>query len=354
MTDDAPPSDAPETEPEDDPDASGEPAAPDESRDEPEESAVPDATDAPTDGQPDSDSAPNDAVDAGRAVDVGKAVNRLEAVESTEQGVGQVEAGTDPGETGGGTDLGETEVNADAADSEVGADAAEDVDVTADAPAEAGADAEGDSDVEGDVDVEVDADEATDVDTDEAPDAPDAGPDADLPPDVRKYDRFKKMNGAQYERVNQFLRDRTYITAREWALARLCSDFRTETGVEMTKIGENLPVLVPFMTDTYTPQAVNQARSAFEQKVRKAGATFLYGAMCDFFTADELDEVMYEATEVAKFLLEVEGIDLAVADELEAEERISSVMREVRRSSDELRHEGTVCPSCGHEFAAHD
>ena len=173
---------------------------------------------------------------------------------------------------------------------------------------------------------------------------------SDVPADVRKYDRFKKVDGAQYERVNDFLRDRTYITAREWAIARLCSDFRTETGVEMTKIGNNLPHLVPFMTDTYSPQAVNQARSSFEDKVRKAGATFLYGAMSDFFTADELDEVMYEVTEVAKFLLEVEGVDLAVDEELDSEERISSVMREVRSASDELRYEGTTCPNCGHEI----
>ncbi|MEE6210909.1 DUF5806 family protein [Salarchaeum sp. III] len=166
------------------------------------------------------------------------------------------------------------------------------------------------------------------------------GEDADdVPEDVVTYDRFTKMDGAQYERVNEFLRDRTYITAREWAIARLCADFRTETGVEMTKIGENLPELVPFMTDTYTPQAVNQARAAFEDKVRTAGATFLYGAMSDFFTADELDDVMYEATEVAKFLLEVEGVDLSVEDELDAEERISSVMREVREASSELREE---------------
>ncbi|MFD1513003.1 DUF5806 family protein [Halomarina rubra] len=163
----------------------------------------------------------------------------------------------------------------------------------------------------------------------------------DVPEDVAKYARFKKIDGATYDRANQFLRDRTYITAREWAIARLCSDFRTETGVEMTKIGENLPELVPFMEDTYTPQAVNQARSAFEDKIRKAGATFLYGAMCDFFTAEELDDVMYEATEVAKFLLEVEGVDLSVEEELEAEERISSVMREVRAASAELREEET-------------
>ena len=176
----------------------------------------------------------------------------------------------------------------------------------------------------------------------------------DVPADVRKYERFKKVDGAEYERVNEFLRERTYVTAREWAIARLCSDFRTETGIEMTKIGENLPHLVPFMTDTYTPQAVNQARSSFETKVRKSGATFLYGAMSDFFTADELDEIMYEVTEVAKFLLEVEGVDLSVDEELEGEERISSVMREVRSASDELRHEGTTCPNCGHEIGGEE
>ncbi|MEF8884617.1 MAG: DUF5806 family protein [Haloarculaceae archaeon] len=173
-----------------------------------------------------------------------------------------------------------------------------------------------------------------------------------VPPDVRKYDRFKKIDGGTYDRANEFLRDRTYVTAREWAIARLCADFRTETGVEMTKIGENLPELVPFMTDTYSPQAVNQARASFEEKVRMAGATFLYGAMCDFFTAEELDDVMYEATEVAKFLLEVEGVELSVEEELEAEDRISEVMRDVREHSAALRHDEVQCPDCGHEFDA--
>jgi hypothetical protein len=175
-------------------------------------------------------------------------------------------------------------------------------------------------------------------------------PGADLPADVRAYDRFEKVDRATYERVNDFLRDRTYVTAREWAIARLCADFRTGTGVEMTKIGENLPHLVPFMTDTYSPQAVNQARSAFEEKVHMSGATFLYGAMSGFFTADELDDLMYEVTEVAKFLLEVEGVELSVEEELEAEDRISEVMRDVRAASDELRHEGVCCPECGNEF----
>jgi hypothetical protein len=176
----------------------------------------------------------------------------------------------------------------------------------------------------------------------------------DVPEDVRTYDRFTKIDGATYDRANDFLRDRTYITAREWAVARLCADFRTETGVEMTKIGENLPHLVPFMTDTYSPQAVNQARSSFKDKVRKAGATFLYGAMCDFYTAEELDELMYEVTEVAKFLLEVEGVELTVEEELAAEDRIGDVMREVRESSAALRHDHVTCPECGHEIDSAD
>jgi hypothetical protein len=188
----------------------------------------------------------------------------------------------------------------------------------------------------GDETDETTTDETDETTTDEVPD------------DVRKYERFKKVDGAQYDRVNDFLRERTYVTAREWAIARLCADFRTETGVEMTKIGENLDELVPFMEDTYSPQAVNQARSSFEEKVHKAGATFLYGAMSDFFTAEELDELMYEVTEVAKFLLEVEGVDLSVEEELAAEDRISGVMREVREASEALRYE--ECPHCGEQL----
>jgi len=174
----------------------------------------------------------------------------------------------------------------------------------------------------------------------------------ETPERVEKYDRFKKVDRARYDRVNDFVRKRTYVTAREWAIARLCADFRTETGVEMTLVGENLPELVPFMEDTYTPQAVNQARSSFEDKVRKSGATFLYGAMSGFFTTEELDEMMYEVTETARFLLEVEGAEVDVDHETEVEDRISDAMREIRRSSEELREDEKEheCPDCGHEF----
>jgi len=147
--------------------------------------------------------------------------------------------------------------------------------------------------------------------------------------EINKYKKFKKVDGATYRKVNHFLRKRTYITAREWALARLCTDFRTSGGAEMTFIGKHLPELVPFMEDTYTPQAVNQARNSFKKKVRKASATFFYGAMCGFFTTDELDDLLFEASEVARFLLEVEGTTLDIDEEIDIEDRITTVMRSV-------------------------
>ena len=147
--------------------------------------------------------------------------------------------------------------------------------------------------------------------------------------EINKYRKFKKVDGATYRKVNQFLRKRTYITAREWALARLCTDFRTSSGAEMTFIGRHLPELIPFMEDTYTPQAVNQARNSFKRKVRKASATFFYGAMCGFFTTDELDDLLFEASEVSRFLLEVEGTTLDIDEEIDIEDRITKVMRSV-------------------------
>jgi len=164
-----------------------------------------------------------------------------------------------------------------------------------------------------------------------------AAPTAEQQERINKYRKFKKVDGATYHRVNQFLRKHTHITAREWAIARLCADFSTRSGAEMTFIGENLPGLVPFMTDTYTPQAVNQARNSFKKKVRKAGATFFYGALCGFFTAEELDDILFEASEVARFLLEVEETSIDIDDELDIEDRITEVMRSVAEAAQMIR-----------------
>jgi hypothetical protein len=169
---------------------------------------------------------------------------------------------------------------------------------------------------------------------------------ADHEYDSHEYDRFAELavDGVEYDRVAEFLDDRVTFTPREWAVARLCADFRTGTGVEMTRIGEHLPELVPFMTDPYSRQAVYQARRDFEEKVRVAGATFLYGAYSGFFTADELDDLIYESVETAKYLLEVEGADVSLEEELRTEERVRDAMREIREASAELRYDR--CPHC--------
>ncbi|MCX6688138.1 MAG: DUF5806 family protein [Methanoregula sp.] len=159
---------------------------------------------------------------------------------------------------------------------------------------------------------------------------------ANIQQEINKYKKFKKVDGATYRKVNFFLRKRTYITAREWALARLCTDFRTSGGAEMTFIGQHLPELVPFMEDTYSPQAVNQARHSFKKKVRKSGATFFYGAMCGFFSTDELDDLLFEASEVSRFLLEVEGTTIDIDDEIDIEDRITKVMRSVGETAKTL------------------
>lgn len=104
----------------------------------------------------------------------------------------------------------------------------------------------------------------------------------------------------------------------------------------MTFIGQNLPELVPFMKEPYTPQAVNQARNSFKKKVRKSGATFFYGALCGFFTTEELDDLLFESSEVARFLLEVERTELEIDEELEIEDHISEVMRQVAKAASEL------------------
>ena len=151
--------------------------------------------------------------------------------------------------------------------------------------------------------------------------------------EINKYQKFKKADGETYRKVNVFLRKRTYITAREWALARLCADFKTPYGAEMTFIGEHLPELCPFMQEPYSPQAVNQARNSFKKKVRKSAATFLYGAMCGFFTPEELDDILFEANEVSKFFLEIEGTTLELDEEIDIEDKISRIMKNLGSSA---------------------
>ncbi len=90
-----------------------------------------------------------------------------------------------------------------------------------------------------------------------------------------KYWRFQKFDRKKYSEVNDALKELTHLTAREWAIARLCADFKDRGRSQMTWIGENLPELVPFMEGKYQRQDVSSAQSAFKRKVVRSGTTFL-------------------------------------------------------------------------------
>ena len=142
--------------------------------------------------------------------------------------------------------------------------------------------------------------------------------------------------------MNEFLNGYVDFTAREWAVATLCADFRTGTGVEMTRLGEHLSEMVPFVTEPYMASEVYGARNSFREKTHTAAATFLYGAFSGLLTAEEVDDVMYEATEVAKFLLEIEGRELAHEDERRVEERVREAMEGIHEASVRVRYDASA------------
>ncbi|WP_408958930.1 DUF5806 family protein [Natrinema sp. 74] len=152
-------------------------------------------------------------------------------------------------------------------------------------------------------------------------------------------ERFTKIRTAEYDRVNEFLKERTAFTAREWAIARACQDFRTPTGVPMETVGEHLPEIVPFMEETYSGQSVGSAKHRFDEKVQRAANTMLYGALSGFYTADELDEILYEAVETATLLIETEGGTLDLETEQRVESQLAASMHDVRATSREVAAE---------------
>ncbi len=149
-------------------------------------------------------------------------------------------------------------------------------------------------------------------------------------------ERFTKIRTADYDRVNEFLKERTAFTAREWAIARACQDFRTPTGVPMQTVGEHLPEIVPFMEEAYSGQSVSSAKYRFDEKVQRAANTMLYGALSGFYTADELDEILYEAVETATLLIETEGGTIDLETEQRVESQLAAHMNEVRAASREV------------------
>lgn len=152
-------------------------------------------------------------------------------------------------------------------------------------------------------------------------------------------ERFPKLKGAEYERVNEFVREYSYFTAREWAVLRTAQELRTATGVPYKRIGEELPTVAPFVDEAFSRQNVANCRSRAYDKAQQAGVTFAYATMSDAFDEDEVDELMHGVVDGARLLLEAEGASLDVADEQEAEDRIKETLEEVRAAARDLREQ---------------
>ncbi|HTY90034.1 MAG TPA: DUF5806 family protein [Methanocella sp.] len=148
--------------------------------------------------------------------------------------------------------------------------------------------------------------------------------------DPNKYARFQKFNKQTYEQVNDTLKQRTHLTAREWVIARLCADFKAEGGkVPMTWIGEHLPELVPFMGAPYERQDVASAEAAFKRKVARSGTTFFYAYYAGLISLDEMLEVIQEVIKNIEALKRVEGSEDTGDVSVEVQQMMAETLRRI-------------------------
>lgn len=146
-----------------------------------------------------------------------------------------------------------------------------------------------------------------------------------------KYQKFKMLDKQQYAEVTRFLKKHTHLTAREWAIARLCADFRTATNhAEMTWIGAHLPELVPFMNEPYSRQAVAAAHAAFKDKVRRSGTTFFYAYYSGLLSMEDTVDMIHQIAENIGHLLSA-GEGKAPKGDVDAEvqRKVAEVLRQI-------------------------
>ena len=124
---------------------------------------------------------------------------------------------------------------------------------------------------------------------------------------AEKYWRFQKFDRKKYSEVNDALKELTHLTAREWAIARLCADFKDRGRSQMTWIGENLPELVPFMEGKYQRQDVSSAQAAFKRKVVRSGTTFFYAYYSGLITLEEMLAAVQTIVRNIEMLKRIEG-----------------------------------------------
>lgn len=145
-----------------------------------------------------------------------------------------------------------------------------------------------------------------------------------------KYCKFKKFDKEQYNEVTRFLKKRTHLTAREWAIARLCADFQHSGRSEITRIGEHLPELVPFMKEPYSRQAVSMARAAFKKKVLKSGTTFFYAYYSGLISMEDIVDMIHQISENIGYLINVGEGEIPKGDlDVEVQQKVVEVLRQI-------------------------
>lgn len=155
-----------------------------------------------------------------------------------------------------------------------------------------------------------------------------------------KYERFQKFNKQSYEEVNDTLKARTHLTAREWAVARLCADFKDNDGrSQMTWIGEHLPELIPFMDQPYERQDVASAQSAFKRKVVRSGTTFFYAYYSGLITLDEMLGMIEDIIRNIESLKHAEGSEPGDVS-TEVQVMMAETLRRITDRLNELREPG--------------
>lgn len=150
------------------------------------------------------------------------------------------------------------------------------------------------------------------------------------------HQRYGKLDRKSYDDVSRFLKDSTNFTAREWVIARLCSDHRDHLNrAEMKWIGENLPDLVPFMNEEYSRQEVSNARAAFKNKVKKACVTFFYAYYAGLISQDEIIDIIHSASDDVGRLLDMEGEAVGDDHSTEVQQAVVDVLRRMNELKDE-------------------
>ncbi|MDI6888774.1 MAG: DUF5806 family protein [Methanocellales archaeon] len=148
---------------------------------------------------------------------------------------------------------------------------------------------------------------------------------------ANKYQKFKMLDKQQYAEVTRFLKKCTHLTAREWAIARLCADHRSATNhAEMTWIGAHLPELVPFMNEPYSRQAVAAAHAMFKDKVLRSGTTFFYAYYSGLISMEDTVDMIHQIAENIGHLLSAgEGKTPKGDVDAEVQRKVAEVLRQI-------------------------